>query len=108
MNNNGTFVNQQLNLTQQISTPMVNQPQHQLAHMLNQQPRFSSAPQQQQQRMVNPQQGILNTQSGVINTQQGVINPAIRLREPQRFTQCMCCFSFIFQLFFMFNLCSTS
>jgi hypothetical protein len=82
------FPNQQLNLSPSTSIPMLNQPQHQLNQMLNQQPRFPSVPQQQQQtRMINPQQSILNTQSGIHNQ-------LTRLREPQKFNQRNFCFHF--------------
>jgi hypothetical protein len=59
---------------------MLGQPQ--LNHILNQQPRFPSVPQPLQPRMTNPQTGIVNTQSNVLNQ-------VARLREPQKFNQCI-------------------
>jgi hypothetical protein len=79
-NNNGQFLNQQLNPPQQPSIAMLAQPQ--LNHILNQQPRFPSVPQPLQPRMTNPQTGIVNTQSNVLNQ-------VARLREPQKFNQCI-------------------
>ena len=68
LNNNGQFLNQQINMPQQTSIPS-----HQLNTMLNQQPRFPSVQQTLQPRMTNP--------SPIIP------NQLTRLREPQRYIQ---------------------
>jgi hypothetical protein len=68
LNNNGQFLNQQINLPQQTSTRS-----HPLNTMLNQQPRFPSVQQTLQPRMPNPQPGIPNQLT--------------RLREPQKYIQ---------------------
>jgi hypothetical protein len=78
LNNNGQFINQQINLPQQPSASMLGLPQHQLNHMLSQQSRFPSVQQSLQPRMTNPQ-------TGFINNPPGVLNQATRLREPQKF-----------------------
>ncbi|CAF3064392.1 unnamed protein product [Rotaria sp. Silwood2] len=80
LNNNPQYLNQQLNLPQQASVPMLNQSQHPLNTILNQQIRFSSPQQSLQPRMTNPQTGVINTQSGVLNQ-------VVRLREPQKSNQ---------------------
>ena len=80
MNNNGQFLNQQINPPQQPSIPMHTQPQ--LNHIINQPPRFPTVSQSLQPRMTNPQ-------TGIINTQLNVLNQVPRLREPQKFNQCI-------------------
>jgi hypothetical protein len=79
LNNNGQFINPQINIPQQpaAAPPMLSHPQHQLNHMVNSQSRFPSV---QQSHMTNPQPNIISNQSAVLN--QGV-----RLREPQKFNQ---------------------
>ncbi len=73
MNNNGQFLNQQINIPQQPpSNPIINHPQHQLNHLINPQSRFPSL----QPRMTNSQPTIIPNQ--------GVV---VRPREPQKFNQ---------------------
>jgi hypothetical protein len=71
---------------------MISIPPHQLNPMLNQQPRFPSVPQSLPPRITNPQPSLINPQSGVPNQ-------VVRLREPQKFNQCMPNISYLNILF---------
>jgi len=99
LSNNGPFVNQQINLPQQSSTPGLNHPQLQLNHLSNQQSRFPSPQQSLQSRMPTSQSTIVTNQSNIPN--QGVL-----LREPQKFNQCTLDFLSYFSIKFFYFLAS--